>query len=97
MMIDNGVATNKLDQPWISTKENEGVCCEVGCRMLGKNDAFFLRIEMATVSCTNPRKDALKKHQTSEQHDKSVLEELGIQVDPKLLLLEVFSEVLSQR
>ncbi|MFM7986148.1 MAG: hypothetical protein ACKPKO_43235, partial [Candidatus Fonsibacter sp.] len=44
---------------------------------------------------TNTRNHALKKHQTSEQHDKSVLEELGIQVGPKLPL-EVFREVFSK-
>ncbi|MFM7988994.1 MAG: hypothetical protein ACKPKO_57745, partial [Candidatus Fonsibacter sp.] len=87
-------------QPWISEKENNGVCggfgigCKVCCRMLGREEPLFLRTEMATLYCTNPRKDALKKHQTSEQHDKSVLEELGNQVGQKLPL-EVFSEVFS--
>ncbi|MFM7979046.1 MAG: hypothetical protein ACKPKO_06980, partial [Candidatus Fonsibacter sp.] len=37
----------------------------------------------------------MKNHQTSEQHEKSVLEELGIQVGPKLPL-EVFSQAFSK-
>ncbi|MFM7985948.1 MAG: hypothetical protein ACKPKO_42195, partial [Candidatus Fonsibacter sp.] len=93
-MTDNGVAPSKLDQPWISAQENKGVRREVCCRMLGRNDAPVLRIKMATFSCTTPRNDAFKKHQTSEQHDKSVFEELGIRVGP--LPLDVFSEVFSK-
>ena len=48
-MIDNGVGRFKLDQPWISAKENQMVCggfgigCEVvSCRMLGMNEALLL-------------------------------------------------------
>jgi hypothetical protein len=105
-LIDNGVARFKLDQPWISAKENKMVCggfgigCEVVCcRMLGRNEALFLRIEMATFSCTNTRKDALRIHQASRQHQKSVLEELGVPVGPNgnplvgALPFEVFSGV----
>ncbi|MFM7986347.1 MAG: hypothetical protein ACKPKO_44245, partial [Candidatus Fonsibacter sp.] len=57
---------------------------------------FFARTEMAS-SCTNPRKDALRKHQACRQHQTSVLEELGVQVGPSgnplvgALPLDVFS------
>ena len=79
-----------------------GIGCDVCCRMLGRNQALFLRTEMATFSCTNARKDALKKHQASQQHNKSVLEEQGVQVGPTGNPLvgtppfEVFSEVLAK-
>jgi hypothetical protein len=57
---------------------------------------------MATFSCTNTRNDALKTRQASQQHKKSVLEELGVQVGPNGNPLvgappfEVFSEVLAK-
>ena len=108
-LIDNGVARFKLDQQWISAKENKMVCggfgigCEVVCcRMLGRNEALFVRTEMATFSCTNTRKDALRKHQASRQHEKSVLEELGGPIGPSgnplvgALPFEVFSEVFAK-
>ena len=87
-LIDNGVARARLDQPWISAKENRGVCGgfgigrEVCFRMLDRNQALFLRTEIATYSCTTTRKDALRKHQASRQHQKSVLEELGSRLAP---------------
>ena len=65
-LINNGVAPNKLDQPWISVKEHKmvrgglGIGCEVCCRMLERNTALLLRTEMATFSCINTRKDALE-------------------------------------
>ena len=71
-----------------------------GCS--GRNQAIFLRTDMATFSCTNTRKDALQKHQASRQHKKSVLEELGVQVGPNGNPLvgappfEVLSEVLAK-
>ena len=46
VLIDNGVARSRLDQPWISVKENKGVCGGFGigrdvcCRMLGRNQAI---------------------------------------------------------
>ncbi|MFM7980893.1 MAG: hypothetical protein ACKPKO_16400, partial [Candidatus Fonsibacter sp.] len=73
-MIDNGVAPSKLDQPWISAKENTWVCCEDCCRKLGMIEAIFLRTETATFSCTNHRNDALRKRHAIGQHQKSVLE-----------------------
>ena len=57
---------------------------------------------MATFSCTNARKDALKQRQASRQHQKSVLEELGVQAGPNgnplvgALPFEVFSEVFAK-
>ena len=60
-LIDNGVARFKLDQPWISAEENKMVCggfgisCEVVCcRMLGRNEALFLRTEMRWPPCLAP-------------------------------------------
>ena len=79
-----------------------GIGCDVCCRMLGRSQTLCLRIEMATLSCTNTRNDALNKHQASRQHQKSVLEELGVQVGPNGNPLvgtppfEVFSEVLAK-
>ena len=71
--------------------------------MLGRNQTLFLRsTEIATFSCTSTRKDALKKHQASQQHNKSALEELGVQIGPNGNPLvgtppfEVFSEVLAK-
>ena len=87
-LIDNGVARARLDQPWISAKENKGVCDgfgigrEVCCRMLDRSQPLFPRTEMATFSCTTTRKDAVRKHQASRQHQKSVLEELGSRLAP---------------
>ena len=72
---------------------------DVCCRMIGRNQALFHHIEMATVDCAKTRKDALKKHQASQQHHKSVIEELGVQVGPNGSTLvgappfEVISEV----
>ena len=107
-LINNGVARARLDQPWISAKENEGVCGgfgigrEVCFRMLDRNQVLFIRTDMATFSCTATRKVTLRKHQASRQHQKSVLQELGVQVGPKgnplvgALPFEVFSEVLAK-
>jgi hypothetical protein len=69
--------------------------------MLGRSQVFFICTEMATFSCTATRKVTLRKHQASRQHQKSVLQELGVQVDPKgnplvgTLPSEVFREVLA--
>ncbi|MFM7982566.1 MAG: hypothetical protein ACKPKO_24915, partial [Candidatus Fonsibacter sp.] len=64
-----------------------GIGCDVCCRMLGKNEALFLRIEMSTFSCANPRTDEVRKRQASQHHQKSVLAYLGIQVGPNGNLL----------
>ena len=107
-LIGKGVSRARFDQSWISAKENEevsggfGIGCEVCFRMLDMNRALFCRTEMATFSCTTTRKDLLRKHQASQQHQKSVFQELGVQVGPKghPLLgappVEVFSEVLAK-
>ena len=56
---------------------------------------------MATFSCTSTRKEIYRKHQLSQQHNKSVLQELGFQLGPKgkplvgTLPSEVFREVLA--
>ena len=55
---------------------------EVCCRMLERNQALFLFTEIATFSRTTTRKDTLRKHQASGQHQKSVLEELGPRLAP---------------
>ena len=79
-----------------------GIGCNICCRRLGRNQALFLRTEIATFSCTSTRNDALNKHQASQQHKKSVLEELGALVGPNGNPLvgrppfEVFSEVLAK-
>ena len=79
-LIGNCVSRARFDQPWISAKENEGVSggfgigCEVCFRMLDMNRALFCRTEMATCSCTTTRKDLLRKHQATQQHQKSVFQ-----------------------
>ena len=105
-LIDSGVAGARLDQPWISAKEKEGggfgIGCEVCFRMLDTSQVHLIRTEMATFSCTTTRKDLLRKHQASHQHQKAVLRELGVEVGPKgyplvgAPPLEVFSEVLAK-
>ena len=64
-------------------------------------NSFFIRAEMATFSCTNTREEVYRKHQLSQQHQKSVRQELGFQLGPKgkplvgTLPSEVFREVLA--
>ena len=108
-LIDHGVSSARLDQPWISMKDYKRVCggfeigCEICSRLLDKIKTVFIRTEMATFSCASARKDALRKHQLSQQHQKSVLQELGFQLGPKgkplvgKLPSEVFREVLANR
>jgi hypothetical protein len=45
--------------------------------MLDKSQVLFIRIEMATFSCTSARKDAVMKNQASLQRRKAVLQEFG--------------------
>ena len=47
VLVDNGGACSRLDQPWISVEANKGardgfgMGCNVCCRMLGRNQALF--------------------------------------------------------
>jgi hypothetical protein len=71
----------------ISMKEKKGVRggfrigCNVCCRMLGRNQTLFSALKWPHSLAPAYRKDALKKHKGS-QHNKSALEELGVQVVP---------------
>ena len=79
-----------------------GIGRDVCCRMLGRNQTLFLRLELATFSGTSTRNDAVNKHQDSQQHNKSVLEELGVPVGPSGIPMvgappiKVFSEALAK-
>jgi hypothetical protein len=68
----------------------------------GQLHVHSARAEFATFSCQSIRKDILKKHQASLQHQKSVLLALGVNLGPNgaPLLgappLELFKQVLAQ-
>ena len=59
-LINNGVARARLDQPWISAKENEGVYGGFGIgrvvcfRILDMSKALFIGTELATSLATPP-------------------------------------------
>ena len=106
-LINNGVSLAALEQPWVSAREQDGrwgIGCEVCSRALnsGQLHLHSTRAEFATFSCQSIRKDILKKHQASLQHQKSVLLALGVNSGPNgaPLLgappLELFKQVLAQ-
>jgi len=106
-LIDNGISLASLQQPWVSAREQDGrwgVGCEVCNRAVNSGQLLLLpkRAEFATFSSQSIRKDLMKKHQLSLQHQKSVLLALGVNLGPTgaPLLgappLEVFKHVLVQ-
>ena len=52
-------------------------------QMMDRNKFLFIRTGMATFSCTSTRKEIYRKRQLNQQHNKSVLQELGFQLGPK--------------
>ena len=106
-LIHNGVSLASLQQPWVSARVQDGrwgIGCEVCNRALnsGQLHLHAKRAEFATFSCQATRKDLLRKHQLSLQHQKSVLLALGVNLGPNgaPLLgappLELFKQVLVQ-
>jgi len=95
-----------LKQPWVSASTSEGGRWGIGCDACSQANAagqlHLSRMELATFSCQTPRKDLLRKHQATAQHQKSVLQALGVDLGPRgtpLLgapSLEAFNEVLAQ-
>ena len=72
-LIDHGVPSARLDQPWISMKDDKsgfGIGCKICSRMLGRNKFLFIRTEMATFSCTNTRKEIYGPHDKSRSAGK---------------------------